>query len=68
MSSEDSSLDSSRVVKHLDVRKKKEQPWWMNEVEEEDNDHGNLLAFFFFLLSLSLLLFKVKDRVAYFFR
>ena len=48
MSSEDSSLDSSRVAKYLDVRKKKEQPWWMNEVEEEeDNDHGNLLAFSF---------------------
>lgn len=43
LSSEDSSLDTSRMAKYLDV-KKKEQPWWMNEVEEDDgddNDHGN---------------------------
>ena len=48
MSSDDSSLDTSRVAKYLEVQKKKEQPWWMNEVEEDeddDDDHGNLTVF-----------------------
>ena len=48
MSSDDSSLDTSRVAKYLEVQKKKEQPWWMTEVEEDEDDgddHGNLTMF-----------------------
>jgi len=43
LSSEESSIDTARIMKFLDPKKNKkpnDNTWWMQHVEEEDEDCG----------------------------
>jgi len=39
-SSDDGSLDSSKINKFLDAPKKESKPWWMQSDDEEEEDDG----------------------------